>query len=440
MRSALPSPPDSLPGVNSGWRAIARNSFWLLLEKTVRWALGLTVGVWTARYLGPADFGLFAATIAWVALFGGAAGLGIEPIVVRELIRRPADRSTLLATAFGLRMGGGVLATGFAILAAALWSAASPPLVLTAIASLATLFAVGEVFDLWFQANLQARAAALARTAAFALACLGRIALITQGAPVAAFLWLSVIEAALTSAVLAGVFFRAQPLGGGRFSPAIARALLGESWPNLVANLASMSYLRADRVMLASLAGDSAAGRYSAAATLVEIWYVFPIAIVNSATPFLTQLHSTDLGGFHREFARLARLHSAGAWALVIVLATTAPWLVPVLYGSAYEPAVGTLQLLACSLPFAFLGVVASPWYLNAHLTRVSMGRHLLGAGLNLGLNLLFIPRWGPLGSAGATVIAFAVAHVFANAFDARTRPLLRLQLRALTLLPTRLP
>ena len=64
------------------------------------------------------------------------------------------------------------------------------------------------------------------------------------------------------------------------------------------------------------------------------------------------------------------------------------------------------------------------------------MWRHIVGAVLNLGLNFVLIPHWGAAGAALATVLAFAVAHVFANAFNARTRPLFRLQMRACFLLP----
>lgn len=398
------------------------------------------VGVWTARYLGPADFGLFNSALAWVALFTGAAGLGIEAIVVRELVRQPDGHANILATAFGLRLAGGIFFSALAVLVAFMWTAASPPIALTVIASLATLFAIGEVFDLWFQANLQARTAALTRTAVFVVACLVRMALILLGTPLEAFLWLVAAESVVASIALATAFLNCTRPSLGRFSPTLARALLQESWPNIIGNLACLSYARADRVMLNAIAGEAAAGHYSAASNLVEVWTFFPVALVNSANPLLTRLYAADPARYARELARIARLHAAAAWAIGAVLIATAPWLVPTLYGNAYAEGTHTLQLLACSLPFAFIGVAASPWYLNAGLTVVAMRRHLLGAALNLGLNAAFIPHWGALGAAGATVVAYAVAHVFANALDARSRGLFRLQIRALFLLPSHLP
>lgn len=414
------------------------NSLWLLMEKGIRWTLGLTVGAWTARYLGPADFGVLSATAAWVGVFTAAAGFGIEPIVLRELIQRPSERASILATAFGLRCIGGAFATGTAILAAWVWPQAAPPQAFVAIFSLVTLFSIGEVFDLWFQASLQARAAALTRASAFAIACVARAALIIYEAPISAFVWLAVAEAVLTSTLLSFLFRRVFPSGTPAFSIPIARALLRESWPNLVSNIAAMGYIRVDRIMLASLDDESGAGIYSAASSLIEMWHIIPFAIVGSATPLLTRLYGTNDDRYMTQLSQLARTMATAGWLLFGGLAASSAWLVPALFGLAYTEGSHALALLAACLPFTFLGIVASPWYLNERLSRLAMQRHLLGGCLNVVLNYLFIPRWGICGAAIATLIGLSVVHVFANGIDRRTRPLFRLQLRALSFRSTR--
>jgi PST family polysaccharide transporter len=419
---------------------MAGNSFWLLLEKLVRWVVGLFVGVWMARQLGPHDFGLFNAILAWVALFAGAAGFGIESIVVRELVRRPQERHLILTTAIGLRCVGGILAAAAAILTAVLWPAAGPPVALTAIAALVTVFSLSEALDLWFQANLRAKTAALARIAAFGIATATRVILILHDAPVEAFLWLAAGEAFLLTVILGATLFRHTDRMEREFSSRVAWTFLRESWPNIIANLAGMAYLRADRVMLAALAGESSAGIYSAAATLVEIWYILPLAVMNSAAPILTRLFADDPPRFQRDLWRLARLHAAAAWTLALCLAANAAWLIPLLYGETYAPASPVLALLSGALPFVFMGMVAVPWYLNKKLTVAAMRRHLGGAILNIALNFLLIPRWGATGAAIATVAALAVAHVLANTLDPLTRPIFHLQWRALCFRPTAPP
>ena len=58
---------------------IVDNIGWLFIDRFLRMGVGLLVGVWVARYLGPAQFGMLNYALAFVALFGVVAtrcGLG----------------------------------------------------------------------------------------------------------------------------------------------------------------------------------------------------------------------------------------------------------------------------------------------------------------------------------------------------------------------------
>ena len=430
------SPPLPLRDILPAWRTILENSGWLLAEKALRWVVGLTVGVWTARYLAPSGFGTLNYALSYVALFGGAVTLGIDYLGVRELVRAPGIRAEILGTILGLR-----LASGLVLAAAAAGSALAlghngTSWALVGVLSLTLLLNCGDVFDLWFQAELRARRAATARTLVLLIAAGGRITLILLHAPLEAFAWLIVAEAGLASAALAIAFRH----GGGQtrgwcFSLIRAKGLLAESWPNIVSNLAVIAYMRIDRIMLGEIRDTGEVGIYSAAATLVEIWYVVPLAVVASATPMITRQYLEDPDEYLSQIARLVRFLAVLSWLLVAAMGLSSWWLVPRLYGSTYAGTGQVLTVLSIGMPFSFLGVAVSPWYLNERLFVVAMWRHLAGVALNLGLNLLLIPRWGALGAAGATVFAFAVTHVFANAVSPRTRPLFRLQWRALLLL-----
>ena len=60
------------------------------------------------------------------------------------------------------------------------------------------------------------------------------------------------------------------------------------------------------------------------------------------------------------------------------------------------------------------------------------MARSIVAAAVNIALNAVLIPRYGARGSALATLLAYVVAHVLMNAVMPHTRPIFRLQLRAL--------
>lgn len=64
-----------------------KNTSWLFGEKILRMAVGLFVGVWLARYLGPEQFGLFSYAQSFVGLFIAIATFGLDGIVVRETVK-----------------------------------------------------------------------------------------------------------------------------------------------------------------------------------------------------------------------------------------------------------------------------------------------------------------------------------------------------------------
>jgi O-antigen/teichoic acid export membrane protein len=94
---------------------IIDNIGWLFFDKTLRMGVGLFVGVWVTRYLGPEQFGLFNFATAFTALFGAVATLGLQGIVVRDIVNDPSCKEETLGTAALLHLIGGTLAYGLII-------------------------------------------------------------------------------------------------------------------------------------------------------------------------------------------------------------------------------------------------------------------------------------------------------------------------------------
>jgi PST family polysaccharide transporter len=64
------------------------NTGWLMIDRFVRLFLGVAVGAWVARYLGPERYGELCYSIALVALFQTVANLGADGIIIRDICRR----------------------------------------------------------------------------------------------------------------------------------------------------------------------------------------------------------------------------------------------------------------------------------------------------------------------------------------------------------------
>ena len=141
-----------------------QNVLWLVGERIGRGAVTATVLAVVARHLEPVQFGQLNLALAVLALLAPLATLGLEGVVVAELVRQPGRTGAVLATACWLRFAAGLLAVGAVALATSLAPAGFAEGPLIAIVALNLLFQPVEVIDVWFQSRLDSRRTVLARS------------------------------------------------------------------------------------------------------------------------------------------------------------------------------------------------------------------------------------------------------------------------------------
>lgn len=416
-------------------RAVA-NTGWLITDRLLRMGVGLAVSVLVTRYLGPARFGILSYVFALVGLAGAVATLGLDSVVVRDIVRNPGQAGEILGTAFAMRSVSGVLALGGVLMAVSLLRPGDRTLLwLVAITGGTLVLQAFDTIDVWFQAQVQSRYAVYARNAAFLVTALLKLLLVYRRAPLVGFVWAGLLEVLLAAAGLV-LGYR---LAGRSFAPwrvrfATAKQLLSESWPLFLSGLAIGVYMKIDIVMLGAMAGDRAAGTYSAATRISEVWYFIPAAIVSSVAPSLTIARQRSERLYYARLNQLFHLLAATAIAIAIPMTFLAGSLTRLLYGQQYIAAGPVLALHIWAALFVFLGMGQNCWTVNEGLTKLALSRTAVGAVTNVVLNLILIPRYSGLGAAIATVISYALSAVLLNAADRRTAHIFRRQIAAIFL------
>lgn len=399
------------------------NTGWLFGDKILRMGVGLFVGVWVARFLGPEKFGLFNYATAFVALFGAVASLGLQGIVVRDLVKEPENAEEVIGTAFTLQLLGGLLALMVAV-SATVWLRPDDTLMRTMVAILgsALVLKATDVAKFWFEARVQSKHTVIVENTAFLMMAVGKIGLILAEAPLLAFVWITLCEATLVAAGMlwtyhrnVGTFTRWRP------QLVLARQLLKESWPLILSGLAVMIYMRIDQIMLGEMLGDNAVGIYSAAVRISEIWYFVPMAIVASVFPAIIEAKKYNEDMYLRRLQKLYDLLAILAVVVAIVMTFSSDWVVVLLFGKTYAAAGEILAVHIWAGIFVFLGVASGKWLVLEGLQKNVFYRTLIGAFVNIGLNITLIPAFGILGAAVATVVSYFFA-VFSVFFDRRTR------------------
>lgn len=413
---------------------IRRNTAWLLSDRAFRLGLGLVVNVWLVRYLGADAFGLMSFALSIIVIFAVLSQLGLETIVVRELVRRPADEARIIGTSIALRLGGSLATLACAAAAAAILRAGDAEAFRLTLIFAGIAFAQSlDVLECWFQSRSLIPPLARARMIAGLLGAAAKVVAILAEAPLAAIAMVIVGEYVLSSlALLAAFLARPEAPRAWRSTAATARELLRESWPLVLNSVAIVVSVRVDQMMITSMRGTTENGIYAAAQRLMEVVYYLPVATMAAANPVLLRWHQQDDDGYRARLQKVFTALALAGVALAIAISLASAWVVRTLFGAEFEPSGPVLAILAWNAPVLFLAVAQTNWFIAHGRQRSLMTRSMIAAVLSVALNLILIPRLGAAGAAIAMLISQLIAQVLVNGLVRETRPLFAIQLRAL--------
>jgi PST family polysaccharide transporter len=408
------------------------NIGWLFTYRVVRLGIGLVVGVWVARYLGPERYGVLNYSFAFVLLFSSVASMGLETVAVRDLVRDPSRKDEILGTVFLLEVIGGVVAFSMAIgTISVVRSEDSLTRWMVCIIAAGWFFQTFDAIDYWFQSQILSKYTVIARSAAFFSISFLKVGLILLRAPVIYFAIAATAEIVLGSAFLIAAYYvNGHGIRKWRILPDTAKTMLKDSWPLLFSGIFVMLYIRIDQVMIGEILGDSETGIYSAAVTLAEAWYFIPIAITSSVLPAIVDAKKRDEGLY---YSRLEKLFLAMFWlslSVSVLITIFAKNIVHLVFGAQYANAAYPLAIQCWAGLFIFSGLVSNQWYLVENLNRYTLYRHVTGAAVNVFGNLALIPRYGIDGAAVSTLLTQFFASYLFDSFNAPSRVLFQMKTR----------
>jgi len=416
-----------------------KNTSWLFGEKILRMIVGLFVGVWVARYLGPEQYGLLSYAGSFVGLFITISTLGLDGIVIRELVKDESKRDVLLGTAFRLKLLG---AFGVLLLLAVAVNFTSNDHytnILIFIIASATIFQSLNVIDMYFQSKVRSKYVVYANIISLFISTMIKITLLLTEAPLIAFVCVALFDSIILA--MGFIYFYLHndlSLKAWKFQKSVAISLLKDSWPLILSGIVISIYMKIDQVMIKEMMSAEAVGQYAAAVRLSEAWYFIPIIIASSLFPAIinAKKQSEEL-----YYARLQKLYDLMVWmaiAITIPMTFMSDWIVEILYGAQYSQAGSVLMIHIWAGVFVFLGVASGKWFVSENLQMLSFWRTFYGMLSNIILNIFLIPKYGIQGAAIATLISQIIAAYLFDLFNYKTRNMFFMKTKSLLFLNIR--
>lgn len=415
-----------------GFMKYLKNTSWLMSERILRMGVGLFIGVWVARYLGPSDYGLLSYVQSFVGLFAVIAGVGLDGLVVRELVKDEARRDVLLGTSFVLKLVGSFVVLIILGITVQFTSNDTFTNTLVFIVASATIVQSFNVIDFYFQSQVLSRYVVFANIGSLLISSIIKVILLVMHAPLIAFAWIVVFDNLVL--VLGFVYFyfhNSLSVLDWKFERNVAYELLKDSWPLILSGMVIAIYMKIDQVMIKEMLGTKSVGEYAVAVKLSTIGYFIPMIVSSSLFPAIinAKKHSEKL-----YYDRLQKLYDLMVWTgifIALIITFYGNWLVNILYGAAYLAAAKVLLIHVWTGVFVFLGVASNKWFITENLQKYSFYRTLAGALINVVLNYFLIPVYNIQGAAIATFISQAVASYFFNLFNNKLRYTFLLQTKA---------
>ena len=388
-----------------------QNAKWIIGCKAVQALLQLVVGMLSARYLGPSNYGLINYAASVVAFLVPVMQLGLYATLVQEYVATPEREGEIMGTALVLNLLSGA-ACIVGVTAFSMVSGSGNPVTVAVCALYSTqlLFQAMEMLQCWFQAKLLSKYSSMAMLGAYVAVSAYKIWLLATGKSVYWFALSHSVEYGMAGIGML-VLYRKVGQQKLRFSFRTGRELVSRSKHYIPANMMVTVFQSTSYVMLKLMMGDADNGFYAAAVTCTGLPAFVYTAIVDSARPTILESRKQSVAAFEKN---VSRLYAIVIWLSVVqsigftLLAKPIVW---ILYGDAYLNAVPVLQIQVWNIAFSYMGAVRNIWILGEGKYPLLWRINLTGAVTNVVLNAVLIPLWGACGAAVAAVLTQMITN-----------------------------
>ena len=400
-----------------------KNATWIIGEQIFQMVLSLVVGILSARYLGPSNYGSLNYTASFVSFFSAIATLGMEGVVIKKMIAKPEKEGEYLGSCILYRLISSFLSSiAILIIIAILNPDDTVKLVLAALQTIQLLFQSFYILNAWFQRYLNSKYISMAKMVSCVIVYSYKIYLLVTAKSIEWFAFSNSLSYIIIGIVLY-LFYKKEKGQILKVNLKMGNEVLKDSYHFILSGLMVAIYGQIDKIMIGEMMTDADVGYYTTAAALCAMWIFVPNAIINSFRPTIMEYKEKKM---EIEYLRkLKQLYSFLIWLCIFVsvcVFALGGIAIKILYGVSYMPAAAPLKILIWSELFSVMGTARGIWVLSENKNKYVKYYLCIGAVVNIVLNAAMIPLYGVEGAAVATLITQIVTCVIAPMFYKETR------------------
>lgn len=381
------------------------NMKWLVGERIFQMLIGLVINMVTARYLGVNNYGIINYVASFIAFFTPICSLGLEGIIIKELVDHPQKQGEVIGTAMGMRIISSLLSMVSILLILAFLNPGDKVILGVAILqSLILLFNTADLFEFWYQSRLESKKSVKIKVTSYFVVAGYKILILVFHKNIYWFALSNTLDMIVASILL---FISYKKNSGPRlcFSFRKGKNMLKLSYNFILSGLMVAVYAQMDKIMLGKMLDTTAVGLYSVGIYICNLWNFVPNAVIVSLRPGILQAKQNNDELYVK---KLKQMYAIIIWLSILYAAIVclfSKYIIWILYGEDFLGARIPMMIAVWYCGFSLLGGARDVWIISENLQKYSKWYALTGALTNLILNFILIPQWGMTGAAVATLI-----------------------------------
>jgi O-antigen/teichoic acid export membrane protein len=390
-----------------------KNTGMLFVGRVGSLAIKFVISICVANYLGRGLNGVLAGGIVYIYFFSAIATLGLDQYIVKELHAFPESRDKILGTSFWMKVLAGFACIPLIWLAFHIYPAKGTPYHYVFILSFIGVVQAFTVIDSYFQSEVKSKYIMQVQVLGNLVSAIIKLGLIFYKMPIVWFVYAYSFDFLLLSVGYCFTYQRTdRSIFSWTYDNRLAKKLLNYSWPLIIAGIMITLFMKIDQIMLQNMKGLKEAGAYATVASLSEAWNFVPIVIVTSLFPAILNARRDDIERYNKRLQNMYDLMVYLSVPVAIIITFAAP-VIYKFYKPEYAYSAPVLSVHIWSGIFVFLGAASGQYLIAENFNKLTFIRTGFGAIVNIGLNLLLIPKMGMMGAAIATLAAYAGSTFF---------------------------
>lgn len=399
-------------------RSILKNIGVLTFAQIASSLLGLFYVMYTARYLGAEGFGILSFALVFTGIIGVFSELGLSTLTVREVARNNSLAKKYVGNTIIIKTILDIIFFGIIVLSINILKYPEQTVKVVYLIALSTIFnSFCNIFNSTFQAFEKMEYISVGRILNSILIFSGALFAIYQGYEVVGFasiyFFVSLTVLIYSSVIFSWKFF----LPNVEFDLSFCKSIIKQSLPFFLSAIVDIIAFKVDIIMISVMKGTIAVGYYSAAYKLLEALMFIPGIFAASIYPVISKLFISSPESLKIVYQKAFEYLTIVSFPIAVGTTLLADKIIHLIYKGEFVQSILALQILVWTVPVIFLSYMLGTMLASINQQKLAFKINLVGMSLNIGMNLILIPKYSFIGASLATVITSLVSLILCYYF-----------------------